>query len=192
MHRCSSRHFLLGALSLLALAGPVHAALAETDELLSPSVAAFCDYSRGTTDSSTSQQIYPRLFVSGGVLTSADSIYEAGSAGSGSGTLWRLQAGLTYSLADLNEARALRQRSRAECTLYRHQSELFAFLARYDEPDSLPGTLAKIGVLQDALPEAERLLQNVRELLLRQQSTVEEVRVKLVISENPFFSSKVR
>ena len=179
MRRYSSsppvKHFSLACLSLFALAVGPSAALAETNESLPSSVSAFCDYSWGTTTSSISQQIYPRLFVSGGVLTGADSVHETGSAGSGSGALWRLQAGLSYSLADLKEAQALRQRSRAECTLYRHQSELFAFLARYDEPDSLPGIEAKINVLQDALPEAERLLQNVRELLLRQQSTVEEV-----------------
>jgi len=150
-------------------------AAAEPDESLPPAVADYCDYVSGATRSTIAQQIYPRLFLSGGVLTAADSVMETGWAGSGSGTLWRLQGGVSYSLADLNEGMALGSRARSECLLYRHQSELFAFLARYDESDSVPGALAKIKVLQDALPVAERILREAQEALGRQQSTVEEV-----------------
>jgi len=149
--------------------------MAETDESPQPGVASYCDYFLGATTSSTSQQLYPRVFVSGGLLTGAESFDVTGSSGSGSGTLWRLQAGFSYGLADLTEGLALRDRARAECALYRQQSDLFAFLARYDEPDSVPGALAKIEVLQAALPIAERILNEMRALQLRQQATVEEV-----------------
>ncbi len=179
MRRCCSSPkagYLLRAGLLtgaFALGAPV--ARAETDQAPQPGVAAYCDYIWGATSSSVSQQLYPRLFLSGGVLTGAESVDVAGFASSRPGTQWRLQAGVTYGLADLNEGLALRDRARAECMLYRHQSELFAFLARYDEPDSVPGALAKIDVLQEALPAAERILDKVRDLLLRRQATVEEV-----------------
>jgi hypothetical protein len=121
------------------------------------------------------EQLYPRLYVSGGLLTNADSVHDLGVAGSQTGTLWRLQAGFSYSLADLNEGLAIRDRAQAECSLYRSQSDLFAFLSRYDEPDSIPGLQAKIVVLEEAVPLAERILADLRELLLRQQATVEAV-----------------
>jgi len=175
---CSSQNagtFLRGVLSFCAFALATPVAMAETDEAPQPGVASYCDYALGASASSTSQQLYPRLFVSGGILTGAESFDVTGSAGSGSETRWRLQAGLSYGLADLTEGLALRDRARAECALYRQQSELFAFLARYDEPDSVPGALAKIEVLQAALPTAERILNEMRTLQLRQQATVEEV-----------------
>jgi hypothetical protein len=153
----------------------VFAARAGTDEPLAPGVPAYCDYVLGAATSSSSQQIYPRLYLSGGLLTMADSVNDVGVAGTSTGTLWRLQAGMSYSLADLNEGLAIRDRARAECGLYRNQSDLFAFLARYDEPDSMPGLQAKIGILEQALPTAERILDDVRGLLLRQQATIEEV-----------------
>jgi len=145
------------------------------DESPQPGVAAYCDYAWGATRSSVSQQLYPRLFLSGGVLTGADSVSATGSSGNGSGTLWRLQAGLSYGLADLNEGLALLDRARAECALYLQQSELFAFLARYDGPDSMAGALAKIRILEQALPAAEHILDEVRELLLHHQATVEDL-----------------
>jgi hypothetical protein len=138
-------------------------------------VPAYCDYVVGAASSSVAQQLYPRLYVSGGLLTNADGTTDLGIAGTDAGVLWRLQAGVSYSLADLNEGMAIRERARAECALYRRQSDLFAFLARYDEPDSIPGLQAKIAVLEAALPTAERLLEDMRGLLLRQQTTVEAV-----------------
>lgn len=174
MRRCCCSLASAG-LSICAFALSVPVARAETDESPQPGVAPYCDYAWGATSSSVSQQLYPRLYLSGGVLTGAESVNVTGSTGSGSGTLWRLQAGLSYGLADLAEGLALRDRARAECMLYRHQSELFAFLARYEEPDSVAGALAKIHVLQEALPVAERILLEVRDLFLRHQATVEEV-----------------
>jgi hypothetical protein len=148
-------------------------ALAEPDG--SVSVPAYCDYVSGAAASGVAQQLYPRLYVSGGLLTNADGASDLGIAGTDAGVLWRLQAGVSYSLADLNEGLAVRERARAECALYRSQSDLFAFLARYDEPDSIPGLQAKIAVLEAALPMAQRILEDMRGLLLRQQATVEAV-----------------
>jgi len=153
----------------------VSTARAGTDEPSPPGVPAYCDYVLGAATSSSSQQIYPKLYLSGGLLTRADSVNDIGVAGTNAGTLWRLQAGMSYSLADLNEGLAIRDRALAECGLYRNQSDLFAFLARYDEPDSLPGLQAKIGVLEQALPTSERILDDMRGLFLRQQATIEEV-----------------
>lgn len=178
MRRCCSRAtgWVGPLLCAFALAAPVAVAHDNgDDESPQPGVAAYCDYAWGATSSSVAQQLYPRLFLSGGVLSGADSVNTTGSAGSGSGTLWRLQAGLSYGLADLNEGLALRDRARAECALYLQQSELFAFLARYDEPDSMAGALAKIRVLEEALPTAEHILDEVRELLLHHQATVEDL-----------------
>jgi hypothetical protein len=172
---CSLHTGLAGGLSLGLLAWTSSAAWAETDAPLPPGVPAYCDYVLGAATSSIAQQLYPRLYLSGGLLTRADSVNDAGIAGTGNGTLWRLQAGVSYSLADLNEGLAIRDRARAECTLYRNQSDLFAFLARYDQPDSIPGLQAKILTLEEALPTAERILENMRGLLLRQQSTLEAV-----------------
>jgi len=152
---------------------PGSVAWAGTDESLPPGVPAYCDYVLGAANSAIAPQLYPRLYVSGGLLTNGDSVSDVGAVGNG--TLWRLQAGLSYSLADLNEGLAIRDRARAECTLYQNQSDLFAFLARYDEPDSTPGLQAKIKTLEEALPSAERVLEDVRALLLRRQATVEAV-----------------
>ena len=161
------------SLWLLVQIGSV--AWAGNDESLPPGVPAYCDYVQGAATSSIAQQMYPRLYLSGGLLTQADRVNDVGVAGTGTGALWRLQAGLSYSLADLNEGLAIRDRARAECALYGNQSDLFAFLARYDEPDSIPGLQAKIKTLEEALPAAERILEDVHGLLLRQQATLEEV-----------------
>lgn len=149
--------------------------LAWAEPEASVSVSAYCDYVSGAAASAVAQQLYPRLYVSGGLLTNADGASDLGIAGKDAGVLWRLQAGVSYSLADLAEGMAIRDRARAECALYRSQSDLFAFLARYDEPDSIPGLQAKISVLEAALPTAERILEDMRGLLLRQQATVEGV-----------------
>jgi hypothetical protein len=162
-------------LSLCLLVQESSTVWAGTDASLPPGVPAYCDYVLGSATSSIAQQLYPRLYLSGGLLTRADSVNDAGTAGTGTGTLWRLQAGVSYSLADLNEGLAIRDRARAECTLYHNQSNLFAFLARYDEADSIPGLQAKINTLEEALPTAERILEEMRGLLLRQQATLEEV-----------------
>lgn len=158
---------------LCLLGGP--SAWAGPDESAFPGVPAYCDYVLGASASTSAQQLYPRLYASGGLLTNADSVNDLGVASSGNGTLWRLQAGLSYSLADLNEGVAIRERARFECELYRTQSDLFAFLARYDETDSIPGLQAKIIVLEESLPAAERILEDMRSMLLHQQATVEAV-----------------
>ena len=150
-------------------------ARAGEEEALPPGVPAYCDYVSGVAASSIAQQIYPRLYLSGGLLARADSIVDVGAAGTGSDTLWRLQAGFSYSLADLTEGLAIRGRAQAECALYRNQTDLFAFLARYDGSDSIPGLQAKINTLEEALPTAERILEDMRGLLLRQQATLDEV-----------------
>jgi hypothetical protein len=171
---CSRSVAFFGGVCLLFLATRL-TARADNEEVSPPGVPAYCDYVRGAASSSIAQQVYPRLYLSGGLLTGADSTHETGILRNDMGTLWRVQAGLTYSLADLNEGLAIRGRARAECALYRRQSDLFAFLARYDEPDSIPGLEARIAVLQDALPAAEKILNDLHALLLRQQATVEEV-----------------
>lgn len=168
-----ARAALVGGLWLCVLVPVGSSAWADPDESLAPGVPAYCDYVVGSALSAAAPQLYPRLYVSGGLLTNADSASDVGAVGSG--TLWRLQAGFSYSLADLNEGLAIRDRARAECLLYQHQSDLFAFLARYDEPDSIPGLQAKSKTLEEALPTAERILEDMRGLLLRQQATVEAV-----------------
>lgn len=172
---CSSPTRLVASFLLCLLAAGTSPARAEPDESLSLGVPAYCDYVTAAARSAAAQQLYPRLYVSGGLLTNADSVHDLGVEGNGNGTLWRLQAGFSYSLADVNEGLALRDRARAECALYRSQSELFAFLSRYDEPESIPGLQAKIATLEEALPMAERILDEMRGLLLRQEATVEAV-----------------
>lgn len=146
-----------------------------TQEPEQPGVPEYCEHVLGSASSLVAQQIYPRLYLSGGLLTGADRVNDAGLLGSSTGVLWRLQAGVTYSLADLNEGLAIRDRAHAECEVYRQQSDLFAFLARYDESESIAGLRAKIEILQEALPTAARMLRDLRGLLLHQQATIEEV-----------------
>jgi hypothetical protein len=158
---------------LLGVFGLGSPAWAEPD--LSLGVPSYCDYVSAAAQSAAAEQLYPRLYVSGGLLTNADRSQDLGVTGNSDRVLWRLQAGVSYSLADLNGGLALRNRGQAECSLYRSQSALFAFLARYEDADSIPGLQAKIAILEEALPTAERILDGLRELLLRQQATVEAV-----------------
>lgn len=139
-----------------------------------PGVSGYCDYVESAAASGVARQMAPSLFVSGGVLTNSEAIDLSGRYDSMS-TLLRLQAGLSYSLADLTEALAIRARAHSECALYRQQSELFAFLVRYDEADSLAGTRARMGVLNEALPKAEEILASQRDLVLEHHATVEEL-----------------
>jgi len=161
-------------LGLLGALRPVDTAAATPDGAVQPGVSPYCDYAESSARSAVVGQLFPKLFVSGGVVTDAEAIDLSGRYDA-LATLWRIQAGLSYSLADRAEALANRARAQAECVLYQYQSELFAFLARYDEPDSVAGARARIEVLAEALPKAEQILEAQRDLLQRHQSTVEEL-----------------
>jgi hypothetical protein len=175
MRRCTSDRSWArtGAFALVILAG--HPAKADETGAMQAGVAEYCEYAQSAARSAVAQQLYPRVFVSGSVLPGAGTVEGGRPADEKADVLWRVQAGASYSLADFNEAQAIRDKARAECAVYRQQSELFAFLARYDEPDSVPGALAKIGVLEAALPTAERILEEMRSLVNLHLATVEEV-----------------
>ena len=132
----------------------------------------YCDYVQGVASAESAISLSPEVFVQYGRVDQAES---SSSPTADPGSL-RLIAGLRYRLTGIYEGLALRGRAAADCR--RHQ----AFEAVRGEP--LHRALeARAKVLDDALPEAEKLLAQATSdfearRLTAQEATATRVRVE--------------
>jgi len=156
------------AAAALAAPAPAHAQAPAP----APADDGYCDYVQGVASAESALSLSPEAFVQYGRVDQAESS-SAPTADPGS---LRLIAGLRYRLSGIYEGLALRGRAAADCRRHR------AFEAVRGEP--LRRALeARAKVLDDALPEAEKLLaQTAADLdarrLTAQEATATRVRVE--------------
>jgi hypothetical protein len=135
---------------------------------------AWCEFIRGVTDAESAVLLAPELFASAGVVNAGEAEGGTGSAPLGSPTL-RLTAGLSYDLVGVYRGVTLRRRAEAECQRHRALSALQAALQAGSELGAAPALAARLAVLQQALPEGERLLEALQADLQGGRATVDEL-----------------
>jgi hypothetical protein len=159
----------LSALALLAL--PLGAAPPTGDA--ARMAEAHCEHVTAVAASEAALLRAPWLFSTFGTLSSAQ-----GSDVSAGGDIdrelsLRLQAGLGFSPTRYYLAGLLDAQAKAECERRRAEEELRAFGTGADGAPRA-GLEAKIGVLREALPRAEALLQESLDALEASRTTVQE------------------
>jgi hypothetical protein len=171
----AQRLALLTALGLLVIVQP---SLAESGSARrdragegASTARAYCDYVTEVAASEAALWRAPWLFSSLGTLRGNDGSVDDSLAREQ--LIWRLQAGLGFSPTRFYQAAFLDRQARAECDRRRAAEELRALAAR---PDGVTAEAlsAKIEVLEQALPEAERLQEQSASELEASRTTLPE------------------
>lgn len=133
---------------------------------------AYCEHVTAVAASEAALIRAPWLFSTIGTLRGSDAALDDAIGLDGELRL-RLQAGIGFSPTRLHQAALLERRAQAECRRHLAEQELRALAAR---PDGLGAAAldAKIGVLEEALPEAERRLAASLEALEAARTTLQE------------------
>ena len=132
---------------------------------------AYCEYVEGIAHSLSDVEMAPTIFGSGGLVSGA----EAQPGTSIIGPTTRVIAGVNYSFSGLYRGLAMRSSAEADCKRYRSLSELHAFLVNNREGLTRASLAAKIAVLDEAMPQAEKMLADVKAALGQSRATVEQV-----------------
>jgi hypothetical protein len=132
---------------------------------------AYCEYVTGVADSQSDLEMAPTIFGSGGLVSGA----EASPGTSILGPTTRVIAGASYSLSGLYRGIAMRSAARADCKRYESVSELHAFLVNNKEGLTRASLTAKLGVLGEAMPVADKMLADLKTALGQARATVEQV-----------------
>jgi hypothetical protein len=160
---------------VLALAGGVSAEEQEStvDRTGSDAIGArpYCEYVTALAASEGALWRSPWVFSSVGTLSGSASSVDEGVVREE--LVWRLQAGLGFSPTRFYQAGLLDEQARAECERHRAAEELRVLAAR---PDGVTAQAlsAQIAVLEEAMPEAERLLTHSASELAASRTTIQE------------------
>lgn len=133
--------------------------------------ASYCRYVEGVADSLADLEQGPVVFGTGGIVSGAD----VSPGGSILGPTTRVIAGASYSLSGLYRGAALRNGAEAECHRYALVSGLHAFLENNKEGITRGSLVAKLAVLDEAIPRAEQTLAATRAAMATSRATVEQV-----------------
>ncbi|ATB33254.1 hypothetical protein [Melittangium boletus] len=132
-----------------------------------------CAFVRGVAQSEAALLMAPQVFASVGVVNAGDA---GGSAALPLGRPTpRLSAGLDYDFVGLYRGLSLRGRAEAECARYRALSGLRIALRRGRDVGAETALAARSRVLESALPEAGKLLVDLREDVKAGQATLAEL-----------------
>lgn len=163
-----------GSFFLLA-AGAVLAASPDARAQGAPSrpddAGSYCRYVEGVADSLADLEQAPVLFGTGGVVSGAD----VSPGGSILGPTTRVIAGASYSFSGLYRGAALRNGAEAECRRYALVSQLHAFLENNKEGITRGSLVAKLAVLDEAMPRADQMLAATRAAMAASRATLEQV-----------------
>jgi hypothetical protein len=164
---------LLWAAGSIAVAGPLPAEPGGEEREHPNGVArAYCEYVTERAASEGALWRAPWLFSSFGTARGSTDAFVDDSLVS-SELIWRLQAGLGFSPTRFYQAGLLAEQARAECERYRAEQELRALATRPDGVTS-EALSAQIEVLERALPDAERMIEQSLDELEASRTTVRE------------------
>lgn len=147
--------------ALLAAITPAHA---DEAEVAAEPADGYCDYAKGVADAEAAILFGPELFGSFGYL---DQPIDAAVPDATSNDL-RLIAGVKWSLGNVYEGILVRKRAKADCR--RHQA-----LDDITGGTTYAALEARAKVLEAALVEAEKLLEQANEDLDTRRATAQEV-----------------
>ena len=122
----------------------------------------YCDHVEGVAAADATLLMTPEVFGSVGYVEEP----QTGGVEGGDGL--RLVAGIRYSLGDFVEASATKKRARADCR--RHKA-----LAAVEGVSTYKALSARAAVLEDAMTEADRLLDDANDDLKQHRATAQEV-----------------
>src|SRR5437879_5214339 len=164
-----------GAAALAAVLSLQAAAVAresDREEAVRRQAAGACKFLRGVADAEADVLLGPELFGRfGGV-----NLVEAGSGGTTVGSeKQRLMLGVNYSLGHLYRGLTVRKRGDAECRRETARAGLEAALYAGVDYGKGPALAAREEVLKAAMPDGEKLLDDLREEVRKQSATVEEL-----------------
>jgi hypothetical protein len=166
-----------GAAALAAvLSLPVAAAAREPEreEALKAQAAGACTYLHGVADAEADVLIGPELFARYGAVN----LVEAASEGTVIGAAkQRLTLGVNYSFGHLYQGITVRNRGAAECRRERARAGLEAALYAGSDYAKGPALAARARILEAAIPEGQKIVDEVREDVRKQAATVEEMEV---------------
>ena len=164
-----------GAAALVAvLSLPAAAVARELDrqEAQRRQAAGACKFLRGVADAEADVLVAPELFGRfGGV-----NLVEAAADGTTFGAeKQRLMLGVNYSLGHLYQGITVRKRGDAECRRETSRAGLEAALYAGTDYAKGPALAAREEVLKAAIPEGEKVVDELRDELRKQSATVEEL-----------------
>ncbi|HEU0036258.1 MAG TPA: hypothetical protein VFQ53_36850 [Kofleriaceae bacterium] len=154
-------HRFLITLAVLAVAVPTSRAYAQSAPASDDD--GFCDFVEGTAAAENALSVSPQVFGEFGRIEQPSNSTMAGFE---PGTL-RVIAGVRYRISGLYEASANSGRARAECR--RHNA-----LSQLRGQTTAAALAARVKVLDDALPEAEKILAQVGADLDARRTTAQE------------------
>jgi hypothetical protein len=134
---------------------------------------AYCEHVSNVASSEGALWRSPWLLSSFGSLRGSGDTALDEDLGGGDELVWRLQLGLGFSPTRFIQASLLDDRARAECERYGAEEELRA-LALNPDGVTAAGLSAKIEVLEQAMPEAQRLLEQSASALEGSRTTLQE------------------
>jgi hypothetical protein len=164
-----------GAAALAAVLSLQAAAVAresDREEAVRRQAAGACKFLRGVADAEADVLVGPELFGRfGGV-----NLVTAANDGTTFGTdKQRLMLGVNYSLGHLYRGLTVRKRGDAECRRETARAGLEAALYAGTDYGKGPALAAREEVLKTAVPEGEKILDEVREEVRKQSATIEEL-----------------
>jgi hypothetical protein len=163
------RHLVSCLLAALVTAGaaPLHAEEDKAEEAGEGGASndGYCDFVEGVAASESALLMAPQLFGSLGFIDQTDIILAPNPQTSDD---LRLTAGVVYRVSGLYQGLLNRSRARAECDRYRAMRQIRGETAAR-------ALLARAKVLEDALPQAEKILSRSNADLDERRATAQDV-----------------
>jgi hypothetical protein len=131
------------------------------------STEAYCRYVRAVATSASAVLISPQLFVTGGVVTSAD----VSTGVLVTGTEPRVLAGANFSVSSLVRGIHTQRIADAECSRYSVFAKLLAFSYAHRDGQTVKALEAKLAVLESSIGRADALLARAKEAFAESKIT---------------------
>lgn len=136
-------------------------------------ISGYCDYITGTTDADSALFLWPHVFAGAGLVTGGSDA--TGDETATFGTSIRVTAGLRYDFMDLYRGLTDRARTAAECARFRSSEIVSSQLERASAIGLKPALQAQLRILEEAVPVAAGILEQVRGRYARSEVALEEL-----------------
>jgi hypothetical protein len=146
-----------------------------TPEQLAAETRAYCEFVRATAASQSAIEKSPWLFADGGVIP-VHVLGGVSSADVATPTAYpRILAGAGFSPTTFYRGVMGSKYANAECERYRVALQLRLLAALDADSFAAPGWSAKIAVLQEALPQAQAILDKIKKNVAIGQATMQDL-----------------
>src|SRR5438552_592769 len=146
---------------------------AEREESLRAAAAGACTFVRGVADAEADVLVGPELFGRFGGVNLVESTVDNGTTLGAEKQ--RLTLGVNYSLGKLYQGLTIKKRGDAECRRETARAGLEGALYAGTDYAKGPALAAREQVLREALPESQKIVDQIREDVRKQAATAEEL-----------------